>query len=253
MINSQYFEIPDFCSQTRQCEPNCPCNGCLTTFNDCGPNLGTTTNPISRTPTCECHDICVEEVVLIGNSGEFTKCIAYPPVGGCRVKCNGGFTFPALTVGQHFQVVVWCADEVIDAGCNSITVSIGLVLIGPCSPGQNPVVLPLPNFTVPFPSVKFFRFPECTQLGPDELSDELTRIDGSCIVAQFNAVATSPNQITITGKVIDKLWRTENLWVEGIRPFELNDNAVANGFSSFTVKGVFNSSHQIGPCVDFCV
>lgn len=254
MIDSKYFEIPDFCELTRQCEPNCPCNSCLSIFNNCGPAFGTTTPPVSKTPTCDCHDICVEEVVLIGNSGEITKCIAYPPVGSCRVKCNGTFNFPTLTVGEHCQVILWCADEQIDEGCASITVSIGLVIIcGPCDSSQRPIILPLPNFTVPFPASRFRRFPDCTTpVTTQQLKDELTRIDGSCIIAQFNAIVTNPHQITITGKVIDKLWRTENLWVEGIRPFELNDQAVANGFSSFTVKGSFDSSHQIGTCIDFC-
>lgn len=251
MIDSKYFEIPDFCNLTRQgpCDANCPCNDCLTLFNDCGPNLGTTTNPVSKTPVCQCHDICTEEVVLIGNSGEFTKCIAYPPVGPCRVLCPGSFTFPALTVGDHCQVIVWCAEEQIDPGCQTITVKIGLVVIcGNCQ--TSPIILPLPTFTRTFTT--FFSFPECTPVSGQALKDELTRIDGSCIVAQFNAIVTSPNQITVTGKIIDKLWRAENLWVEGIRPFELNDQAVANGFTSFTIKGIFNSNHQIGPCTDFC-
>lgn len=249
MIDSKYFEIPDFCELTRQCEPNCPCNSCLSIFNNCGPVFGTTTTPVSRIPTCECHDICVEEVVLIGNSGEFTKCIAYPPVGPCRVKCNGTFTFPTLTVGETCQVILWCADEQIDEGCQSITVRIGLVLIcGNCA--ANPIILPLPTFTRTFTT--FFRFPDCTPVTGQQLKNELTRIDGSCLVAQFNAVVTNPQQITISGKIIDKLWRSENLWIEGIRPFELTDQAIANGFSSFTVKGSFDSSHQIGPCTDIC-
>ncbi|AJQ27111.1 hypothetical protein [Pelosinus fermentans] len=249
MIDSKYFEIPDFCELTRQCEPNCPCNSCLSIFNNCGPVFGTTTTPVSRIPTCECHDICVEEVVLIGNSGEFTKCIAYPPVGPCRVKCNGTFNFPTLTVGETCQVILWCADEQIDEGCQSITVRIGLVLIcGNCT--TNPIILPLPTFTKTFTT--FYGFPDCIPVTGQQLKNELTRIDGSCLVAQFNAVVTTPQQITISGKIIDKLWRSENLWIEGIRPFELSDQAIANGFSSFTVKGSFDSSHQIGPCTDIC-
>lgn len=248
MIDSKYFEIPDFCELTRQCEPNCPCTSCLSIFNNCGPVFGTTTPPVSRIPTCNCHDICVEEVVLIGNSGEFTRCISYPPVGPCRVQCNGTFTFPTLTVGETCQVILWCADEVIDEGCQSVTVQIGLVLIcGNCC--CNPIILPLPAFTTTFTT--FYSFPDCTPVTGQDLKNALTRIDGSCLVAQFNAVVTTPQQITITGKVIDKLWRSENLWVEGIRPFELTDDAIANGFSSFTVKGAFDCN-QIGPSVDIC-
>jgi hypothetical protein len=253
MIDSKYFEIPDFCELTRQCEPNCPCNSCLSIFNNCGPAFGTTTPPVSKAATCGCHDICVEEVVLIGNSGEITKHICYPPVGSCRVKSNGTFNFPSLTVGEHCQVILWCADEQIDEGCSSLTVSIGLVIICATSDCNDcPIILPLPSFTVSFPASRFRRFPDCTPLTTQEFKDELTRIDGSCLIAQFNAVVTGAHQITITGKVIDKLWRTENLWIEGIRPFELNDDAVANGFSSFTVKGSFDIGHQINPSVDFC-
>jgi hypothetical protein len=144
-------------------------------------------------------------------------------------------------VGETCQVILWCADEQIDEGCQSITVRIGLVLIcGNCT--TNPIILPLPTFTKTFTT--FYGFPDCTPVTGQQLKNELTRIDGSCLVAQFNAVVTSPQQITITGKIIDKLWRSENLWVEGIRPFELTDEAIANGYSSFTVKGSFDTSHH---------
>lgn len=268
MIDTKYFEIPDFCNLTRECDPNCsPCNDCISIFNDpnCSVNYGLTAIPVNKAPECSCHDICVEEVVLIGKQANITKCIAYPPVGPCRIKRCGpnNVQFPVLIEGQHLQVFLWCADESINSTCNSILVNIGLVVIA-CSqsttPGDiftHPVVIPLPNFQLTFNT--FYKFPNCTTaVSGSALSDALTTIDGSCIVAQFNAtVGAGGRSINITGKVIDKLWRFENLWVSGIRPYELSDGDMnlappGNGFSSYTVKGIFNDTHAIGQCTDFC-
>ncbi|MBC8014603.1 MAG: hypothetical protein H7X79_02540 [Sporomusaceae bacterium] len=246
MINSQNFEIPDGCAtDTRQCTE------CLPPIFTCAANFGLTCPPIT-VPTCECHDICVEEVRLIALAGgtcEFTQCFSYPPIGPCRL--GAGITLPIIDTAVQPRVFVICAQEVLDSTtCQVINVQIQLLILAATISSGN-VLIPL-TINVAFDT--FFRFPDCsTVLTGAALQNALTEIDGSCLVIQLRAVAAAVGaagtvQITLEGKIIDKLWKHENLWVTGIRPYDLNDAQRAAGFVSFTIPDVFNNSHTIGPC-----
>jgi len=233
MIDSKYFEIPDFCSLTRQVDPE-PCNDCLNTFVVCGPAYGTTLTPVNPTPECVCHDICVEEVRFISAQSAATS-ISFPGVSSCRL---GGVQLPTLTPNTHCDIFVICAEEDISADCTSIIVKIGLLLVVTTS-----TCVPVPfvsTITLTFPGTSFMPFPDCANgpLNAVQFQDSLEIIDGSCTVIQLNATTNATGtQIDITGKVIEKLWKHENLWVVGLRPFDLSPNDVAiNGFVSFTIS-----------------
>lgn len=245
MINSQNFEIPDYCAtDTRQClECAIP--------NTCAANFGITCPPISAT-TCECHDICVEEVRLIGLAGgscEFTQCFSYPPIGQCRL--GAGITLPIIDTAVQPKVFVVCAQEVLDSTtCQVINVQIQLLVLAATINSGN-VLIPL-TINVAFDT--FFPFPDCTTtITGSALQNALTEIDGSCLIIQLKANAapvgtTGTVQITLTGKIIDKLWKHENLWVTGIRPYGLNDAQRNEGFVSFTIPDIFNNTHTISAC-----
>lgn len=246
MIDTQNFEIPDFCAtDTRQCSE------CLTTpTSACAANFGVTCAPVTI-PTCACHDICVEEVRLIGLAGgncEFTECFVYPPIGPCRLPA--GFTLPAIITPQTLRTFVVCAQEVLDPNtCQVINVQIQLLVIARTTDGST-AAIPL-SLSIAFDT--FFRFPDCsTVVEGNDLQNALTEIDGSCLViqvrAQAVAAANGTTQIILSGKIIDKLWKHENLWISAIRPYDLNDAQRAQGFVSFTVSDVFNNSHTIGGC-----
>jgi hypothetical protein len=252
MIDTKYFEIPDFCAtQTRQCDS---CNTLFTLPCNANFGLGCTTT----VPTCSCHDICVEEVRLIGTVSpncEFTQCITYPPIGKCRLGPN--VTFPIIDITQQPKVFVVCAEETLDSTCTAIAIKIKLLILAPTVPVggvSGNVLIPL-NIDGVFNT--FFRFPDCSvPVTGTDLQSELTQIDGSCLVIQLKAVATRPGgpgtttQIVVSGNIIDKLWKHENLWVTGIRPYELSPAQIAQGFVSFTIPDVFNDSHKIGDCND---
>jgi hypothetical protein len=245
-MNSENFEIPDFsASQTRQCLD------CAIPSTICAANFGVTCPP-TTIPTCECHDICVEEVRLIGLAGgtcEFTQCFNYPPIGPCRL--GAGVVLPFIDTTLPLKVFVACAQEVLDSTtCQVINVQIQLLVLASTTNTGN-VLIPL-TISVAFDT--FYTFPDCsTVVTGTDLQNALTEIDGSCLVIQLMASAapigtTGTVQITLSGKIIDKLWKHENLWISGIRPYDLTDAQKAAGFVSFTIADVFNNSHSINGC-----
>ena len=251
MINSQYFEIPDFCAtHTRQ---GGACNDCLAIFEDpnCVNHFGLSCDP-NNTATCTCHDICVQEVRLIGTTEgncEFTQCFNYPPIGPCRL--GSGITLPIIDINHPCKVFVVCAEETLDQPtCQTINATVRILIF--CHTMTNGVVgnilIPL-DINVSFDT--FYRFPECTLVTGNDLQDALTDIDGSCLVIQLKAQARlvgNFTQLVVSGKIIDKLWKHENLWVTGIRPYDLTAAQKNDGFVSFTVEDVFKEGHKIGNC-----
>ena len=48
----------------------------------------------------------------------------------------------------------------------------------------------------------------------------MTLIDGSCIVANTECeIDVTNEQVIFTANVVDKLWKNENVWVEGVTPY----------------------------------
>jgi hypothetical protein len=245
MINTQNFEIPDFCAtDDRQCEE------CSLIGNSCAANFGVSCPPIPVL-SCECHDICVEEVRLIGLAGgtcEFTQCFNYPPIGPCRL--GAGVVLPIVDTTVQPKVFVVCAQEVLDSvTCQVINVQIQLLILAATINSGN-VIIPL-TINVAFDT--FFAFPDCsTVVTGTALQNALTEIDGSCLVIQLKAdviaICNGTVQFVISGKIIDKLWKHENLWITGIRPYDLNDAQRNEGFVSITVPDIFNNTHKVGPC-----
>ena len=245
MMNSQNFEIPECCKR------QVGCDDCAAIFNDpnCAFAFGLTCEPNNAPPVCTCHDICVEEVRLIGTASgncEFTQCFNFPPIGPCRL--GAGVVLPAIDTTKPLKVFVVCAQEVLGTDCQVINAKVRILILAATTTGGN-ILLPL-DIDVAFDT--FFRFPEC--IGPvtgNDLQNALADIDGSCLVIQLKATAVSiggTTQIIVSGKIIDKLWKNENLWVTGIRPYDLNDAQRNEGFVSFTVHDIFNNSHKIGDC-----
>ena len=152
MIDSEHFEIPDVCAtKTRQCTE------CLIPSTTCAANFGLTCPPVTL-PTCECHDICVEEVRLIGLAGgtcEFTQCFTYPPIGPCRL--GAGITLPIIDTTVQPKVFIVCAQEVLDSTtCQTVNVEIQILILAATINSGN-VLIPL-TITVAFDT--FFRFPD---------------------------------------------------------------------------------------------
>ena len=237
------LEVPEFASLLRQtpCDPSGSCNDCCNIFATCGPNLGVLNIPVNPEPDCTCHDICVEEVTLICAT-PISRTIDYPPVGRCRL---GGVTLPNLPANSTCNVFITCADEALGVGCSSVIITLGLLIV--CGN----VVLPT-AFSITCNS--FIDFGACggAAVTGTDLVQRLKEIDGSCMTIQLNARTNGDGtQIIVTGKIIDKLWKHENLWVTALRPYDLSDVDRANGFISITVKQDFGNGQAIPSCNGF--
>lgn len=209
----------------------------------CGPN-----NPV---PDCVCHDICVKEVRFIGiPQVPVQGCVTFPPIPPCRSK---DVTLPTLAASTHPNVFVICVDETIANDCTQISIKVGLLIIAKTTtPGLTAPFLT--TITVEFPFNSFFPFPDCASgpLTQAQFIDAIGDIDGSCTVVQLNAtVDPTGSFINITGKVIEKLWKHENLWVIGLRPYDLSPEDIAKGFVSFTVSQPLQSINSCNgfPCI----
>jgi hypothetical protein len=248
MVNSQNFEVPDFCAtDTRQCSL---CGSIPPTAPVCNANYNFGCLYPAGTESC-CHDICVEDVRLVallpGNTCEFTECFAYPPIGRCRLPSD--ITLPFIDTATPPRVFVACAQETLDsASCQVINVVIEILVLARTTLGSS-ILIPL-TLNATFDT--FFAFPDCTTpISGAALQNELTKIDGSCLVVQLGAsyrTVSGGVQIVITGRIIDKLWKHENLWIEARLPYTLSDTEIANNWVSFTIPDIFNHQHKLTPC-----
>lgn len=204
---------------------------------DCRRNFGLDMpdGPNNLIPNCVCHDICVKEVRFIGVTVIPPALISLPPISPCRLN---GATLPKLAANTHPDVFVICVDETITNNCTHITARADLFIIAQTTtPGTTvPIVT---SITVDFPFNAFIPFPDCASgsLNQAQFINAIKDIDGFCTVIQLNAtVDPTGSFIYIAGKVIEKLWKYENLQIVGLRPYDLSPNDIADGFASFTVS-----------------
>ncbi|WP_312641171.1 hypothetical protein [Hydrogenoanaerobacterium sp.] len=192
---------------------------------------------------CECHDICVEDVRdICVKTRTLTSCIPCNPDG--TAGCRGGFLPDGPPTVQSFRVL--CAEERLSpaTGCDRIINDVEFEVVLRFG-STFVVVTPKDTFNCFFN--EFARFPSGTffpndNTGLNQFRNELALIDGSCkvIIIDNVRVATSGNDclLVIDYKVVDKLWKHENLLVSAIKPYAEN----------VTVKQEFAQGHTIGAC-----
>ncbi|MDD4377456.1 MAG: hypothetical protein PHH48_04825 [Eubacteriales bacterium] len=198
-----------------------------------------------ETAACECHDICVEDVRdICVKRRTLTTCIPCNPDG--MAGCRGGFLPDGPPTLQSWRVL--CAEERMSpqTGCDRIINSIEFEVV--LRYGSTLVVVtPKDTFNcywhefARFPSGAFF---SNNSTGLNQFKNELALIDGSCkvIIIENVMVTVSGNDclLGIDYKVIDKLWKHENLLVSAIKPYANN----------ITIKQEFYQGHNIGPCTN---
>ncbi|EAX48435.1 hypothetical protein TcarDRAFT_2385 [Thermosinus carboxydivorans Nor1] len=251
MTEEYKLEVPAFASLRPDgllCDPLLgPCNECCAKSQNATCNIATGRTVPGNVPNhpetnCSCHDICVQEVTHLCTHVVNVD-LPYPPVGRCRINLPPGVNFPTLTPNQVCQVVLTCAEEELASDCKSVNVEVGLMII--CPSGQGAVALPTcVRFTCDASNT--FSFATCTKVpDADAMKEIISKTDGSCIkvVLQANVNATG-DKIELRGKIIDKLWRHENLWVMAVQPYPEIPN-----FTQFTVKTEITTfNHNFGPC-----
>jgi hypothetical protein len=157
------------------------------------------------------HDICAQDVLLYHyHPVEFY--IDIPVTDGCRgVSC----------IPEDCYVVVKCAqEELVDCKAVQLTVNYDVVAKGAVagSDPEQPCYM-MWNYTESLYLDTFLTFPWCQEVTGEELADYLRRVDGSCITADIECQIEG-NRIYVCGKIVDKLWKHENLIVLAAQPFE---------------------------------
>ncbi|MDD2495829.1 MAG: hypothetical protein PHE29_11630 [Tissierellia bacterium] len=201
-----------------------------------------------ETATCECHDICVEDVRDICAMNRTVRHVI-PCTAAGSAGCRGGFLPDGPLNVRSWRVL--CAEECLSptTGCDRINNEVEFEVV--LSAGStNIVVTPRDDFSCMWHEFARFpsgvRFPNNTT-GLNQFKNELSQIDGSCKVIIIRSVTTETvgNDcfVVINYTIIDKLWKHENLLVSAIKPY------VGPGeISNVTVKQEFGQGHNIGPC-----
>lgn len=222
-------------------DPTDSCSLCCAVFTD--PDLRAAFGYQEDTAVCECHDICVEDVRLICVHEE-TVSLQLPGVDALAANCRGRRIVTNAAAFTCLDVTVTCAEENLLPDCSGVENEVGLQVVLESTTTTPPMIF-LINTTVTFECTQFFTFPD-GQLrnsgSTPSIQEELTLIDGSCktIIIKSCEVIPDPTcpRVEVGLKVIDKLWKFENLLVSAIRPYPEN----------ITVSTVFGGNQLICPC-----
>ncbi|MGD9569060.1 MAG: hypothetical protein AB7V48_12265 [Sedimentibacter sp.] len=220
---------------------NLNCTECCQIFID--PDLRTAFGYQIEEAVCQCHDICVQDVRdICVELREFRQTVPCNINGGSG--CRGGFSPNGVPTVDSFRVD--CAEECLNPPtCDRITNEVEFQVILDYN-GTKAIM----TFSDTFDCLwfEFARFPSGVfytndAAGLADFQAELALIDGSCKVIIFERVevvqVNGNCELQIDYKVIDKLWKEENLLVSAIKPY---------GEDNITVKQEFLQGHQIGPC-----
>ena len=202
--------------------------------------------------SCECHDICVQDVKLICVKHR-TITIFIPGLDG-SVGCRGEFQITGVPELHSYRI--FCAEESLRTEgperCLVVDNKVGVEITLKIQAEPQDIILvhkAIDTFSCHF--YEFYTFPEGAGFSNDKygakaFKEEIRFIDGSCKTVIFEEPPRIENtdcpRVVIELKVIDKLWKHENLLVSAIKPYPQN----------ITVKEEFNNLHQIGPCIDPC-
>lgn len=220
------------------------CTECCNLFTD--PALRAAFGYQIETAVCQCHDLCVEDVRdVCVHTRTLRFCVPCNPDG--MAGCRGGVLPDGAPAIQNVRVL--CASERLSpaTGCDRVINDIEFEVV--LRFGVNTFAVVTPKDTVTCFFNEFARFPSGVfftnnAAGRAAFRNELALIDGSCkvIIIENVRIETSGNNcvLVIDYKVIDKLWKHEDILVSAIAPYGTN----------ITVKEEFEQGHQISPCAD---
>ncbi|MBQ7283605.1 MAG: hypothetical protein IJ339_03140 [Oscillospiraceae bacterium] len=188
----------------------------------------------------ECLDICARNVRCIA-SRRIDEKIVLPSMSNflnsCTglVDCAGGIDtqFASLRVTHAKEELVDC-----DTNCPGVQVTIkGQIIVRTrsCNANCPPSYMAIPVELVSEVIRDFYSTADGQRVA--QLHNELPNIDGSCMVINLNCrvyreVCNGCSRYVahIRGSVVDKLWKLENIWVEGIRPYPAPSITICDRF-----------------------
>jgi hypothetical protein len=188
-------------------------------------------------PECQCLDLCVQNVRYISNI-PVSKTLPLPGADDIFQNCRGIIDIPGDIDKTFCQFRVTCAKEQL-VDCNTDNPGVRIVVRGrvilktiPQGPYDKPSFIALPVDILDIITKTFFTADSGGLI--TNLKEALRFIDGSCIVVQLTcSIVENPTgvfNIKIEGNVVDKLWKEDNIWVVGIRPYPLPSITVKQEF-----------------------
>lgn len=173
-----------------------------------------------------CIDICVPTVLLIHPFGTITKYIPWPnATTNPNRDCRGVFDLPPGLPPTRCFFRVTCANEEFDCvnGVPFITVNVGGQLVLEFTVNGTPIFW-VKEITIIGETLNaasnWYRTDSGTEIDNSRFAYFMTLIDGSCIVANTECeIDVTNEQVIFTANVVDKLWKNENVWVEGVTPY----------------------------------
>ena len=189
----------------------------------------------------ECLDICARNVRCIA-SRIIDEKIVLPSMSSFINSCTGlvdsaggiDTGFASLRVTHANEELVEC-----DTNCPGVKVIIkGQIIVRTksCNPCCPPSYMAIPVELCSETIRDFYHTHNGEKV--EQLKNELPNIDGSCMVINLNCrvyreVCNGCSRYVahIHGSVVDKLWKLENIWVEGIRPYPAPSITVCDKFS----------------------
>lgn len=177
----------------------------------------------------ECLDLCTQNVRCIA-SRQIKECVTLPSISGFLNSCTGLVDTASGIDTSFASLRVTCAKEELvrcDTNNPGVQVTIkGQIIVRtlPCDRRCPPSYMAIPMELVNEVICDFYSTKDGKKI--ENLKNELPYIDGSCMVINLSCKITrevasncSRYVATVKGSVVDKLWKNENIWVEGIRPY----------------------------------
>ncbi|MBR5520859.1 MAG: hypothetical protein IKU54_02575 [Oscillospiraceae bacterium] len=169
--------------------------------------------------------------------------IPLPSVNGILNNCRGIINYPGEIDTSFASFRVTGAKEEL-VHCESDTPAVRVTIQGQivirsitaneCCP---PTYIAIPVQVVDEELTHFYSTKDGQPV--TDLKNELAYIDGSCMTVQLNcsiykdtSSACPRYMARIRGNIVDKLWKRDTMWIEGIRPYPANALTFCDSFES---------------------
>lgn len=185
-------------------------------------------------------NLCVQNVRAIATR-QIRENIPLPSVNGILNNCRGIIDYPgAIDTSFASFRVTGAKEELVHCDTNrpGVRVTIqGQIVVRSVPVQENcpATYIAIPVQVVDEVLYNFYSTEDGNLI--TNLKNELAYIDGSCMTVQLNCNIyrdTSGNcpryMARIRGNIIDKLWKRESVWVEGIRPYPSNSLTFCDQF-----------------------
>ena len=184
---------------------------------------------------------------------QISENIPLPSVNGILNNCRGIISYPGEIDTSYASFRVTNAREELvhcETGRPGVKVTIeGQIVIRSISAGENcpPTYIAIPVQVVEEELYSFYS----TQDGCiiPNLKNELAYIDGSCMTVQLSCniykdtSGSCPRYMArIRGNIVDKLWKRESIWIEGIRPYPSNSLTFCDTFEPECIIGMSDNA-----------